>query len=124
MAVEQVKDLGLGWVLIGHSERRGEFGLPTPAESNSLMSTKLAYILDQGLNCVFCIGEPLTIREKGIHRTLFLCTVRTSIAKRSIVNIITSWATHKIFQTIWNTGIWSNKNFGDLQELPNLSFAI
>ena len=73
MAVEQVKDLGLGWVLIGHSERRGEFGLPTPAESNSLMSTKLAYILDQGLNCVFYIGEPLTIREKGIQAVLAEC---------------------------------------------------
>ena len=53
-------------VLIGHSERRGEFGLPTPAESNKLMATKLAYILEHGLQCVFCIGEPLPIREKGI----------------------------------------------------------
>ena len=73
MAVEQVKDLGLGWVLIGHSERRGEFGLPTPAESNDLMAIKLQHILDQGLSCVFCIGEPLAIREKGIQAVLAEC---------------------------------------------------
>jgi hypothetical protein len=54
------------WVLLGHSERRGEFGLPTPKESNALLATKLAYVLEKGLNCVFCIGEPLPIREKGI----------------------------------------------------------
>ena len=73
MSVDQIQDLGLGWVLIGHSERRGEFGLPTPAESNQLMATKLQYILDQGLNCVFCIGEPLSIRQKGIQAVLAEC---------------------------------------------------
>ena len=73
MSADQIQDLGLGWVLIGHSERRGEFGLPTPAESNQLMATKLQYILDQGLNCVFCIGEPLSIRQKGIQAVLAEC---------------------------------------------------
>merc|ERR1712083_1259255 len=58
------------WVLIGHSERRGEFGLPTPAESLQLLATKLAYILEKGLKCVFCIGEPLPIREKGIDAVM------------------------------------------------------
>ena len=70
MAVDQMKDMGLKCCLIGHSERRGEFGLPTPKESNKLMATKLQYILDQGLMCVFCIGEPLPIREKGIDAVL------------------------------------------------------
>merc|ERR1712050_80185 len=56
--------------LIGHSERRGEFGLPTPAESLQLLATKLAYILEKGLKCVFCICEPLPIREKGIDAVM------------------------------------------------------
>ena len=73
MAVDQMKDMGMKCVLIGHSERRGEFGLPTPAESNALMATKLQYILDQGLMCVFCIGEPLPVREKGIDAVLAEC---------------------------------------------------
>merc|ERR1719160_707399 len=67
MAVEQMKDMGLKWCLIGHSERRGEFGLPTPKESNELLATKLAYILEKGLLCVYCIGEPLPLREKGLE---------------------------------------------------------
>merc|ERR1712216_647482 len=73
MAVDQMVDMGLKCCLIGHSERRGEFGLPTPKESNELMATKLAYILDKGLMCVFCIGEPLPIREKGIDAVLAEC---------------------------------------------------
>lgn len=57
MAVDQMVDMGLKCCLIGHSERRGEFGLPTPKETNELLATKLAYILEKGLTCVFCIGE-------------------------------------------------------------------
>merc|ERR1711972_937527 len=70
MCVDQMKDMGLEWCLIGHSERRGEFGLPTPAESLQLLATKLKYIIDKGLKCVFCIGEPLPIREKGIEAVM------------------------------------------------------
>jgi triosephosphate isomerase len=69
MAVEQMKDLGIKCVLIGHSERRGEFGI-FPMETNDSLATKLKYILDAGLMCVFCIGEPLPIREKGIDAVL------------------------------------------------------
>eukprot|EP00325_Prymnesiales_sp_UTEX-LB-985_P009091 CAMPEP_0174694278 /NCGR_PEP_ID=MMETSP1094-20130205/882_1 /TAXON_ID=156173 /ORGANISM="Chrysochromulina brevifilum, Strain UTEX LB 985" /LENGTH=263 /DNA_ID=CAMNT_0015890471 /DNA_START=55 /DNA_END=846 /DNA_ORIENTATION=- len=70
MAVEQMKDMGMEWVLIGHSERRGEFGLPTPAESNELLAQKLKYILDSGMKCILAIGEPLPVREKGIDAVM------------------------------------------------------
>ena len=60
-------DMGLKCCLIGHSERRGEFGLPTPKESDELLATKAAYILEKGLLCVYCIGEPLPLREKGLE---------------------------------------------------------
>jgi len=73
MAADQMVDMGIEWVLMGHSERRGEFGLPTPAESNALLATKLAYALDKGLKVVFCIGEPLPIREQGAAAVLAEC---------------------------------------------------
>jgi len=76
MAVDQMKAMGIEWVLIGHSERRGEFGLPTPAESPALLATKLKYILDAGLKCIFAIGEPLTIREKGLDATVEHCATQ------------------------------------------------
>jgi len=81
MAVEQMADMGIEWVLLGHSERRGEFGLPTPKESNALLATKLAHVLEKGLNCVFCIGEPLPIREKGLEATVAECIVQLTDVK-------------------------------------------
>eukprot|EP00658_Telonema_sp_P-2_P061303 TRINITY_DN50016_c0_g1_i1.p1 TRINITY_DN50016_c0_g1~~TRINITY_DN50016_c0_g1_i1.p1 ORF type:complete len:295 (-),score=50.09 TRINITY_DN50016_c0_g1_i1:215-1099(-) len=73
VAVDQMAAMGIEWCLIGHSERRGEFGLPTPAETTSLLATKLGYILEKGLNCVFCIGESLPIREQGDAAVLAEC---------------------------------------------------
>eukprot|EP00656_Telonema_subtile_P029690 TRINITY_DN32772_c0_g1_i1.p1 TRINITY_DN32772_c0_g1~~TRINITY_DN32772_c0_g1_i1.p1 ORF type:complete len:310 (+),score=72.62 TRINITY_DN32772_c0_g1_i1:98-1027(+) len=73
MAVDQMAAMGIEWCLIGHSERRGEFELPTPAESTTLLASKLAYVLDSGLQCVFCIGESLPIREQGEHAVLAEC---------------------------------------------------
>jgi len=73
MAVDQMVDMGIKCCLIGHSERRGEFGLPTPAESNSLLAAKAEYIISKGLTCIFCIGEPLPIREQGIEAVLETC---------------------------------------------------
>jgi len=68
MAVEQMKDLGIEWVLIGHSERREYF-----KESDEMLATKLKYILDAGMKCVFCIGEKLPEREKGLEATMAVC---------------------------------------------------
>jgi len=73
MAADQMVDMGMSWCLIGHSERRGEFGLPTPAESNELMAAKMQYLLDKGLKVIYAIGEPLPIREQGDEAVLAYC---------------------------------------------------
>jgi len=73
MAADQMVKMGMTWCLIGHSERRGEFGLPTPPESSELLATKLAYLLEKGMKCILAIGEPLPIREKGIDAVLAFC---------------------------------------------------
>lgn len=73
MAVEQMQAMGIGWVLIGHSERRGEFGLETPAESSELLAKKMQKIKEKGLKCVLAIGEPLPIREKGLDEVIKYC---------------------------------------------------
>merc|ERR1719277_1119585 len=65
MAVEQMKAVGLTNVMIGHSELRGEFGI-FKMDDDTTLATKLKYILDAGMTCVYCIGEPKEVREKGL----------------------------------------------------------
>jgi len=71
MAVEMMKDMGLTNVMIGHSERRGEFGI-FKMDDDTTLATKLKYILDAGMTCVYCIGEPKAVREAGLDAVMKL----------------------------------------------------
>jgi len=55
-----IKDIGVHWVIIGHSERRQIF-----LESDELIAAKVAHALEAGLKVIACIGETLEEREKG-----------------------------------------------------------
>jgi triosephosphate isomerase len=64
ISVIQVKDIGVQYVLIGHSERRSIFG-----ESNEMIKKKVDAALEFGLTPLFCCGEPLGVRESGKELT-------------------------------------------------------
>lgn len=55
-----LKDIGVQTVILGHSERRYEFG-----ETDELINKKVHKALDTGLDVVICIGELLAQREVG-----------------------------------------------------------
>ncbi|OLQ11317.1 Triosephosphate isomerase [Symbiodinium microadriaticum] len=76
VAVEQMKDLKIEWVLIGHSERREYF-----KESNELLAEKMKLILDSGMKCVYAIGEKLPEREKGLESTMAVCIEQLEMVK-------------------------------------------
>lgn len=60
VSAEMLTDLGVTWVLVGHSERRHRLG-----ESDALVAEKLAMALESGLSVVLCVGETLEQRKSG-----------------------------------------------------------
>lgn len=52
------KDCGASWAIIGHSERREFFG-----ETNEIVAKKTAFVVEQGLQVIACVGEKLADRE-------------------------------------------------------------
>lgn len=60
VSADILTDLGVQWVILGHSERRTLFG-----ETNEIVAKKLKYALEKGLNVILCIGEVLSQREDG-----------------------------------------------------------
>ena len=60
IGLSQLKEFGIKTILIGHSERRHLLG-----ESQELMVHKYDFFKAQGFKIVYCIGEPLEVREEG-----------------------------------------------------------
>merc|ERR1719259_570621 len=57
-AAEHLKDFGIVWTLIGHSERRTKYG-----ETDEITAAKVAKCQENGIKVIFCIGELLEERE-------------------------------------------------------------
>merc|ERR1719231_578661 len=110
MAVEQMKDMGITQVLIGHSERRGEFGI-FPMDDNKTLATKLKYILDAGMSCVFCIGEPKEIREKGLDAVLAEMHVQLT----QIYGLLDAEKVVIAYEPVWAIGTGLTATPGDAQ---------
>merc|ERR1719223_280120 len=58
---EMASEVGYGWTLVGHSERRVRYG-----ETDSDTAEKCAKALASGLRVILCIGESLEERERSV----------------------------------------------------------
>ena len=55
-----LKELGVEYVILGHSERREYFG-----ETNEIVNKKVKAALKNGITPILCVGEKLADREAG-----------------------------------------------------------
>lgn len=60
IGLEQLEEFGIKTILIGHSERRQHLG-----ESQEKVAQKFTFFKEKGYEILYCIGEPLEIREVG-----------------------------------------------------------
>ncbi len=61
ISADMLKSVGCEYVILGHSERRTLFG-----ESDEMINKKIKKALSSGLKPIFCVGETLEEREKGL----------------------------------------------------------
>lgn len=67
VGLEQLQELGINTLLIGHSERREIFG-----ESNELIREKFDFFSSVGFEIFFCIGENLDTYKSGKTKEFLL----------------------------------------------------
>lgn len=60
VAAKHLAELGCRWAIVGHSERRAEWG-----EDDVMVRRKVRAALSQGLKPILCVGETLEEREAG-----------------------------------------------------------
>ena len=64
VSVPMLQDIGVGYCIVGHSERREYF-----AETDETVNLKLKALLDAGITPILCVGESLEVREQGGEQT-------------------------------------------------------
>ncbi|KAG0536576.1 hypothetical protein BDA96_03G075600 [Sorghum bicolor] len=94
VSAEMLVNLGVPWVILGHSERRALLG-----ESNEFVGDKVAYALSQGLKVIACVGETLEQREAG--STMEVVAAQT----KAIAEKISDWSNVVVaYEPVWAIG--------------------
>ena len=75
ISAAQLRDAGVKYVIVGHSERRAYHG-----ETDELIGRKLRRALDAGLTPILCVGETLFQRDNGIAVDMVRLQVKTALS--------------------------------------------
>ena len=75
VSADMLKDLGVKYVIIGHSERRQMFG-----ETDFSVNKKVIAALEAGLSPIICVGETLDQRELGVTMELIALQLKSALA--------------------------------------------
>jgi len=96
VSVSQLKDLGVKYVIVGHSERRTHLG-----ETDRMINKKVKAALESGMEVILCVGEHLETRKEGIQAAknfiagqlkVDLAGVKKHYSKKVIVAYEPIWA--------------------------------
>ena len=75
VSAEMLKELGVKYVIIGHSERRQYYN-----ETDFTVNKKVHAALEAGLRPIVCVGESLEQRELGVTMELISYQVKCALA--------------------------------------------
>ena len=75
ISVDMLKDVGCGFCIVGHSERRGLFG-----ETNEDVNRKIEALLKGNITPIVCVGESLAVRDSGEAIEFVCAQVRAAFA--------------------------------------------
>ncbi len=75
VSAEMLKELGVKYVIIGHSERRQYYN-----ETDFTVNKKVHAALEAGLYPIVCVGESLEQRELGVTMDLISYQVKAALA--------------------------------------------
>ncbi|KAI0391198.1 triose-phosphate isomerase-like protein [Xylariaceae sp. FL0594] len=94
ISVQHLKDSGIDWTILGHSERRTILG-----ETDEVVAAKTKYATENGVSVIWCCGESLEERESG--KTLEVIAGQLAALKAKI----SDWSKIVIaYEPIWAIG--------------------
>jgi triosephosphate isomerase len=96
ISIGMLKDIGVDYVIIGHSERRAIFG-----EDDALINAKAKSLHASGVNPIFCIGETLEERDGGEIESVLRRQLEDGLKDLDSANMI---QTVIAYEPVWAIG--------------------
>ena len=96
ISARMLAEMGVEYVIIGHSERRQYFG-----ETDVTVQKRVRAALDAGLTVILCVGELLEQRESGITEEIVGMQTKVAlggVTKEELKNIILA------YEPVWAIG--------------------
>ena len=96
ISADMLTDLGVEYVVVGHSERRQYF-----AETDETVNKRARAALAGGLKPIICVGESLAQREQGVTEELVRMQVKIAlkdVTEEQVKNVIIA------YEPIWAIG--------------------
>ena len=100
--------LHVGYVIVGHSERRALFG-----ETDAVVASKLRSVLRNGMIPICCVGETVDERDIGLTQerlTHQVTAVLTGVAAEDVASLVVA------YEPVWAIGTGQAATPGDAQE--------
>jgi triosephosphate isomerase len=108
-SVDQLAELGVRWILVGHSERRALF-----AEEDFLLARKFTAVVAGGLRPVLCVGETLEERDAGRTAERVLAQVAAVLSGDPQPGFAVA------YEPVWAIGTGRNARLADVIEVHEL----
>lgn len=104
-----LKEIGVTYVILGHSERRHIFG-----EKDELINNKVKSALKHDLSPILCVGETLTEREEGITHSVIRSQIEGSLKDlqgENLENLVIA------YEPVWAIGTGKTATKEDANEV-------
>ena len=111
ISTSMLKELGVDWTLIGHSERRSYF-----AETNLICNKKMIKASQEGFTAVYCIGESSDDydhgRTKAVIRDQLLIGL-AGLSSEQMQKVVIA------YEPVWSIGTGKNASKEHAQDIAN-----
>lgn len=111
ISVPMLKELGIHWTLVGHSERRSYFG-----ENNLICNKKIQKAISEGFTVVYCVGESSDDYDHGRTKAVIRDQLQIGLAgltANQLANIIIA------YEPVWSIGTGKNASKEHAQDIAN-----
>jgi triosephosphate isomerase (TIM) len=108
IGTSQLDEFGIKTILIGHSERRHILG-----ESQEEIAKKYEFYKELGYKIIYCIGEPLEVKNQGIDQTLEYIYEQFVGIDTNYENLILA------YEPVWAIGTGVTATINDIKNVHN-----